>query len=391
MLRSNKKSWKTIAVTMVGVLSISLLAACGNGDDQNAASDDKSAIIVKYDGGEITENEFNTEMKIMKFMSPQYAQLMEMDEFREYLVEQQVTYEYLSNQASDESKKEGEKEADSQLAQMKAQVGDEQWKAMLEEYELTEADIKSYMARVLTIVKDKSPKVTEEEMKAQYDANPEQFITATVRHVLISFQDPETQEDRPEGEALKIAKEVKAKLDKGEDFATIAKKYSEDEGSAENGGLYEDTPIVSWVEAFKEAAKTLEINKISDPVETDYGYHIIKVEKRTEPTFEELTQEQKDTLVNTIVNTQIQTFMEKDLDGIMEGEIKLPANPAAETEGTDTEGTGTEGTGTEQNTEGTDKGTEGTDKGTEGTDKGTTGTEGTDAGAESTDTTTEGK
>ncbi|WIV19283.1 peptidylprolyl isomerase [Paenibacillus polygoni] len=387
MLRSNKKSWKTIAVTMVGVLSISLLAACGNGDDQNSASDDKSAIIVKYDGGEITENEFNTEMKIMKFMSPQYAQLMEMDEFREYLVEQQVTYEYLSNQASEESKKQGEEEADNQLAQMKEQVGDEQWKAMLENYELTEADIKNYMARVLTIVKDKSPKVTEEELKAQYDASPEQFITATVRHVLISFQDPETQEERAEGEALKIAKEVKAKLDKGEDFAAVAKKYSEDPGSAENGGLYEDTPIVSWVEAFKEAAKTLEINKISDPVETDYGYHIIKVEKRTEPTFEELTQEQKDTLANTIVNTQIQTFMEKELDGIMKGEIKLPANPAAEKEGTDTEGTGTEGTQSET-PEGSDTGTEGTDK---GTDQGTTGTEGTDAGKESTDKTTDGK
>ncbi|WP_160036673.1 peptidylprolyl isomerase [Paenibacillus sp. An7] len=387
MLRSNKKSWKTIAVTMVGVLSISLLAACGNGDDQNSASDDNSAIIVKYDGGEITENEFNTEMKIMKFMSPQYAQLMEMDEFREYLVEQQVTYEYLSNQASDESKKQGEEEADNQLAQMKEQVGDEQWKAMLENYELTEADIKNYMARVLTIVKDKSPKVTEEELKAQYDASPEQFITATVRHVLISFQDPETQEERAEGEALKIAKEVKAKLDKGEDFAAVAKEYSEDPGSAENGGLYEDTPIVSWVEAFKEAAKTLEINKISDPVETDYGYHIIKVEKRTEPTFEELTQEQKDTLANTIVNTQIQTFMEKELDGIMKGEIKLPANPAAEKEGTDTEGTGTEGTESET-PEGSDTGTEGTDK---GTDKGTTGTEGTDAGKESTDKTTDGK
>lgn len=383
MLRSNKKSWKTIAVTMVGVLSISLLAACGNGDDQNSASDDNSAIIVKYDGGEITENEFNTELKIMKFMSPQYAQLMEMDEFREYLVEQQVTYEYLSNQASDESKKEGEAEADSQLAQMKTQVGgDDEWKSMLEEYDLTEADIKNYMARVLTIVKDKSPKVTEEELKAQYDADPDQFITATVRHVLISFQDPETQEDRAEGEALKIAKEAKAKLDKGEDFATVVKEYSEDPGSVENGGLYEDTPIVSWVEAFKEAVKTLEINKISDPVETDYGYHIIKVEKRTEPTFEELTQEQKDTLANTIVNTQIQTFMEEELDGIMEGEIKLPANPAAETEGADTEGTGTEGTKTE--------GTEGTDTGTKGTE-GTTDTEGTDAGTESTDTTTDSK
>lgn len=369
MLRSNKKSWKTIAVTMVAVLSISLLAACGNSDDQNAAGDDNSAIIVKYNGGEITENEFNTEMNIMKFMSPQYAQLMEMDEFREYLVEQQVTYEYLSNQASDESKKAGEEEADSQIAQMKTQVGgDDKWNTMLKEYDLTEADIKNYMARVLTIVKDKSAKVTDEELKAQFDAAPEQFITASVRHVLISFQDPETQEDRAEGEALKIAKEVKAKLDKGEDFATVAKEYSEDPGSAKNGGLYEDTAIVSWVEAFKEAVKTLEINKISDPVETDYGYHIIKVEKRTEPTFDELTQEQKDTLANTIVNTQIQTFMEEELGGIMEGEIKLPANPAAKTEGTDSEGT-------EQST----------DTGTEGTDQGT------DAGTEGTDTTTDGK
>lgn len=378
MLRSNKKSWKTIAVTMVGVLSISLLAACGNGDDKSAASEDNSAIVVKYDGGEITENEFNTELNIMKFMSPQYAQLLEMDEFREYLVEQQVVYEYLSNQASEEAKKAGAEEAETQLAAMKEQVGGEdEWKSMLEEYDLSEDDIKNYMTRVLTIVQDKSAKVTEDQLKAQYDADPEQFITASVRHVLINFQDPDTQEDRPEGEALKIAKEVKTKLDKGEDFATVAKEYSEDPGSADNGGLYEDTAINSWVDAFKEAVKTLEIGKISDPVETEYGYHIIKVEKRTEPTFDELTQEQKDTLTNTIINTEIQTFMDEELDGIMEGDIKLPANPAAEEDSTD--GTTTEGT--EQSTDSTDS----SDKSTDSTDQGT------DASTEGTDTTTDGK
>lgn len=377
MLRSNKKSWKTVAVTMVGVLSISLLAACGNSDDTSAASEDNSAIVVKYDGGEITENEFNTELNIMKFMSPQYAQLLEMDEFREYLVEQQVVYEYLSNQASEEAKKAGAEEAETQLAAMKEQVGGEdEWKSMLEEYDLTENDIKNYMTRVLTIVQDKSAKVTEDQLKAQYDADPEQFITATVRHVLINFQDPDTQEDRPEGEALKIAKEVKAKLDKGEDFATVAKEYSEDPGSADNGGLYEDTAINSWVDAFKEAVKTLEIGKISDPVETEYGYHIIKVEKRTEPTFDQLTQEQKDTLTNTIINTEIQTFMDEKLDGIMEGDIKLPANPAAEDS---TDGTTTEGT--EQSTDSTDS----SDKSTDSTDQGT------DASTEGTDTTTDGK
>lgn len=73
-------------------------------------------------------------------------------------------------------------------------------------------------------------------------------------------------------------------------------KYSEDPGSAEKGGLYENTPVSTWVEAFKEAAKTLPLNKISDPVETEYGYHIMKVEARTEADYAKLTAEQKETL-----------------------------------------------------------------------------------------------
>ena len=92
---------------------------------------------------------------------------------------------------------------------------------------------------------------------------------------------------------MKIAKEVKTKLDAGEDFAKVAKEYSEDPGSADNGGLYENTPVSNWVEAFKEAAKTLPINKISDPVETEYGYHVMKVESRTEADYSKLTDEQK--------------------------------------------------------------------------------------------------
>lgn len=391
MLQNKKKTWKTIAVTAVGALSISLLAACGSSEESsggfnNSTEGDTSAVVVKYKGGEITENEFNTELKIMKFMSPDVASLLEMDQFREVLVQQQVTYEYLSNDASKEAAEKGLEEAQTQLEQMKTQVGGEEaWNTMLKEYDLTEDELKNYMARVMTIVQDKSKDVTDEQLKAEFDKNIDQFITASVRHVLINFTDPETNEERPEGEALKIAKEVKAKLDKGEDFATVAKEYSEDPGSAENGGLYEDTPVASWVDAFKEAAKTQELNVIGDPVETEYGYHIIKVEKRTEPKFEELTDEQKETLTNSIVNTQIQDFMTNDLEGIMEGEITLPANPAAE-EGTD----GTEGTGT--GTEGTEEGTTGDDSAADEskTDNSTT-DEGTATDGTTTESGTDGK
>lgn len=78
---------------------------------------------------------------------------------------------------------------------------------------------------------------------------------------------------------MKFVKEVKVKLDGGVDFVEIVKKYFEDIGFVEKGGLYEDIFVVSWVDVFKEVVKILLLNKISDFVEIEYGYYIMKVEK----------------------------------------------------------------------------------------------------------------
>lgn len=105
-----------------------------------------------------------------------------------------------------------------------------------------------------------------EEHKADYTV---QEAEATVSHILV---DDET-----------TAKEVKAKLDAGEDFAKLAKKYSKD-GSASNGGLlgtYTESNC-NWVEEFKKAAFALAKGEISDPVKSEFGYHIIYVSDRNE-------------------------------------------------------------------------------------------------------------
>jgi foldase protein PrsA len=289
----------------------------------------------------------------MKFLYPEYAQMMEMDDFKDYLVRQEVAYEYLSGKASEEAKTEGAKVATEQFDKMKASVQADQWTEMLKAQNLTDQNIKDYMTRIMTVIKDKETGVTEDAIKKEFETNKDQFTTASVRHVLINFTDPDTQKERKKEDALKIAKEVKTKLDAGEDFAKVAKEYSEDPGSADNGGLYENTPVSNWVEAFKEAAKTLPLNKISDPVETEYGYHVMKVESRTEADYSKLTDEQKETLKSQLAAAEIDTFMTNELDKIVK-EVNLPKTDKAE-EGT-TEGTeGTTGTGT--GTEG-DKSTE---------------------------------
>ncbi|MFS0874097.1 peptidylprolyl isomerase [Paenibacillus xylanilyticus] len=384
MLPKYKKVGKVLSVSMVAVLSLSLLAACGKKEEAaTPETNDTSAVVATYDGGTITANEFDMEQRVMKFLYPEYAQMMEMDDFKDYLVRQEVAYEYLSGKASEEAKTEGAKTATEQFDKMKASVQADQWTEMLKAQNLTDQNIKDYMTRIMTVIKDKETGVTEDAIKKEFETNKDQFTTASVRHVLINFTDPDTQKERKKEDALKIAKEVKTKLDAGEDFAKIAKEYSEDPGSAEKGGLYENTPVSNWVDAFKEAAKTLPLNKISDPVETEYGYHVMKVESRTEADYGKLTDEQKETLKSQLAAAEIDTFMTNELDKVVK-EVNLPKTEQAEegtTEGTDgTSGTGTEG---DQSTETkTDESTS-TDK---KTDQGTTGTDADATTGDSADT-----
>jgi len=341
----NKKSWKLVSITLVAVLTLSLLSACGKSNED---------VVATYKGGELTLAEYNLEKKVLIFLSPQYEQLAEMEDFKTYLVNQQVAFEYLSDKATKEAKEAGKKLAADQLNQMKQQVTAEQFKTMLEKQELKESDLLGYLEQVMISMEDMTRKVTDEEVKKQYEATKQDFTVVSLRHVLISLTDA-NQKERTKEEALKIAKEVKSKLDKGEDFATIAKKYSEDPGSAENGGLYKDTPAGKWVEAFKQSAVTLPLNTISDPVETDYGYHILKVESRTETPFDKLTQVQKDAIKNSIGSSKIDEFMSKDLKDIIK-KVNLPKSPEVKTdEKTTTPEAGKDSTGTDNNATKDDK------------------------------------
>ncbi|MDP4099183.1 peptidylprolyl isomerase [Paenibacillus sp. P96] len=330
MLPNKAGSWKTLLLSLVVVLTVSLLAACGKDGEQSAdkTPKDTSKVVATYNGGEITENEFNREISMMKLLYPDYAQMLDTNDVRQTIVKQEIAYEYLASKADENAKTAGAKSGQEQFDQFKGSVGADQFKTMLDAQKLTEANVKDYLTNIMTVTESEKAKITDEQLKSEFAKNEDQFTTASVRHVLINFTDPKTNKERTKEATLKLAKEVQAKLKDGADFAEIAKKYSEDPGSAENGGLYENTPVGQWVEAFKEAAKTQPLNEVGDPIETEYGYHIIKVESRTMADYAKLTAEQKDSLVSSVVSEKVSNFMTKDLDALIT-KIELPAAPTA--------------------------------------------------------------
>ena len=95
------------------------------------------------------------------------------------------------------------------------------------------------------------------------------------RHILINFVDENNQPDTVA--ALALANEIKAKVDAGEDFETLAKTYSEDTGSAQKGGDLGFFERRMMVKEFDEVAFNLKVGEVSDIVETRFGFHIIKV------------------------------------------------------------------------------------------------------------------
>ncbi len=119
--------------------------------------------------------------------------------------------------------------------------------------------------------------ITHEELKKAYN----QDKTATVRHILLSTQD-ETAEEK--AETLEKMKTILKKARQGENFVKLVRKYSEDPGSGENEGLYEKFERGMMVPEFDSASFSVPIGQISDIIETQFGYHILKVIERKRET-----------------------------------------------------------------------------------------------------------
>lgn len=88
---------------------------------------------------------------------------------------------------------------------------------------------------------------------------------------------PPTPEPRTEEEALALAQELYQRIQDGEDFAELAQEYSDDPVSGANGGDLGWFGRGMMVPSFEEAAFSLEVGEVSEPVQSEFGYHIIEV------------------------------------------------------------------------------------------------------------------
>jgi parvulin-like peptidyl-prolyl isomerase len=148
----------------------------------------------------------------------------------------------------------------------------------------SEADIKDLFSTLQSIINDKpipgSHTPSEiDELKSLARAVQHRFgERVRARHILVRVAPGASQEDRDK--ALGKAKDVLKQLKNGADFTELAKKYSDDPGSKDRGGDLGYFSHGDMVPAFEKAAFGLDVGQTSDVVQTDYGYHVIRVEEK---------------------------------------------------------------------------------------------------------------
>ena len=266
-------------VVIIAILLIVLIFV----STKNTKTSKGDDIVAKLNGKVITADELYSELKTQGGRSILTSMI------DEYILDKEY-------KTTDEMKK----TAEATVKSYKSSYGDK-YKTFLSNYGISDdSELKNIL-----IQQSKQEKVveayikkniTDSEMKSYYDNNIKGDIKAS--HILISVDENATDADKEK--AKKKAEEIIEKLKNGEDFAKLAKEYSDDDESKKDGGNLGYFNTGDMVEAFEEAAYKLSVDEYTtEPVKTTYGYHIIKkTGEKEKPSFEK----SKSTIIEKIVD-----------------------------------------------------------------------------------------
>ncbi|AYE34471.1 peptidylprolyl isomerase [Clostridium septicum] len=271
---------KVLATAMVGTLAFSVV---GCKMIQKTPEAIQNTVIAKVGDEKITKGDIDKELKsYLDQFAAQYGDNYEEDpklkevlhQYRVNMMNTLINEKILLKKAKDlnliPEQAELDKEIQSRIDQLKTTYGtEENFQKVLEASGHTDETFKKFIEEQVIAQKAteyifKDINISDEDVKAEYEKNKENYGEANVSHILIADENK--------------AKEIRERAANGEDFAELAKEFSEDPGSKDKGGDYGVIPYNSdkYVKEFVDGFKTLKEGEISQPVKSQYGYHIIK-------------------------------------------------------------------------------------------------------------------
>lgn len=267
----------------------------GKTADKKDKADEKlpESAVALVNGEELSKDKYKDEMAFYS------AFLASSENAKPKVVSMMVRDKLVSDDAAKNDIKVSDQEVSDKFMEtvdsINRQNGKDAFDKMLEDYNMDTEMFKDTIRKDLLYTKhldwfkENNP-VSEEDVDKYYEENKETFEKVDADHILV--EDEET------------AKEVKQKLDNGEDFAELAKEYSKDSGNADKGGALGEFAKGQMVKEFEDKAFSMKEGEISEPVKTQFGWHIIKVNK----VINTLSDEDRDLIKQNLENKKYEEY-----------------------------------------------------------------------------------
>ena len=293
--------------SLVLLLMVAPLPMWGAAPDQPATTNSAAAskpaaklnelfpdkVIAKGKGVEVSRNQLEDEIIRFKAQVAGRGQTVppeQMEMMERQLLEQLIQVQLLRAKATDADKAAGKTLADKRFEEAKTKLGSEDaLNRQLKLMGVTREEVQAKWAESATaesvLKRELKVNITDADAKKYYDDNPARFEEPEMvraSHILLTTTDPKTNAELTEDQKAAKRKQMEDLLKRaraGEDFAEMAKKYSEDPGSKDKGGEY-TFPRGQMVPEFDAAAFSLGTNQVSDIITTRFGFHIIKLSEK---------------------------------------------------------------------------------------------------------------
>jgi peptidyl-prolyl cis-trans isomerase C len=245
-------------------------------------------VIARVNGEAITRTEFEQAVENLEARAGSPVPPEQRDRIFRGLLDQIISYKLLSQESRARRIAVTDAEVDARIAEIRGQFPSEElFKQVLAERNLTLEQIRRdaredmAIARLLETELAGKIDVTPEQVASFYAENPDQFQQperVRASHILIAV--PPNADAAARTQARFRAESVLKEARAGKDFAALAREHSEEPGSAANGGDLGFFQRGQMVGPFNDVAFSLPAGAVSDLVETQFGYHIIKVAEK---------------------------------------------------------------------------------------------------------------
>jgi peptidyl-prolyl cis-trans isomerase C len=278
--------------TLIGLLLLVFVVA-GCGQKNVAATVNGEEIAMEKYNKRVEDVIKNFEQQGMDLNSEQGKEMKAT--IKDRVLDSMIEEVLILQQAKEKNALPDQKAIDEQVKTIKdTYKTEEEYKAALKELNTTEAELREVIEINLAgnnlyqnITKDVK-EINNEQAREYYQQNKEQYSQPeqlNVRHILFFVNEgdrPDIPVKRSDAEAKKLAEEIIASLQAGKDFSELAKEKSEDTGSKGEGGTYIFAPEEGLTDPdFAKAAAALSVGQYTkEPVKSQFGYHVIKLEEK---------------------------------------------------------------------------------------------------------------